>query len=481
MLQDLLSLVNSGGSAVAVRRPPGGPGIARDQLTADIYRLAASVRAAPRTGPDGASVWVSARDPYLMLAATLGCLCADSVAMVDTDGPPGSHDALAAVCPPALVVCDCPESDVARWARARDRPVLSIQAGLASAAQPPQAAREDVALQFFSSGTAGAPKCISIGGAQLLSGIRGVAGRLALTPADTSLGVAPLTHTLGLVTTVLVALASGGAVAFADLRRPGHLAAALAEARPTWCAASPSSHKLMHRMLSSAGVDWPGLRFLRSSAAPITDDLVQQLEDHYRAPVINAYAMTEAPGEIASQSVDHRPRGTVGRPTLCEVEIRTAGTGVGDGAGEIWIRGPNVCSGRPGTVAGWFPTGDIGSVDQAGLLRITGRVNDVINQGGLKTWPPDVEAVARIDPSVEAAVAFPIPHADLGETIGLALVAKPGRAVDRTALRRRLMAELPRHSWPSTIVVCPDIPRSPRGKVQRRSMWRSLPDVRASV
>jgi acyl-coenzyme A synthetase/AMP-(fatty) acid ligase len=92
-----------------------------------------------------------------------------------------------------------------------------------------------------------------------------------------------------------------------------------------------------------------------------------------------------------------------------------------------------------------------------------------------------VEAVALDDPAVTTAVAFPIPHNGLGETVGLAVVPGPGRSVDSGALRRRLMSALPRHAWPGTIVVCADIPKSARGKLQRRVLWRQLPGIRARV
>jgi acyl-CoA synthetase (AMP-forming)/AMP-acid ligase II len=233
------------------------------------------------------------------------------------------------------------------------------------------------------------------------------------------------------------------------------------------------------KLVRDSGRVWPDLRFLRASSAPLPDALVASLEEHYAVPVVNAYVMTEAPGEIASQELHgDRRRGTVGRPTLCEVDIRpesgpaAAGTG-----GEIWIRGPNLASTVAASAGGWLPTGDIGLFDDAGFLRITGRNHDIINQGGLKIWPPDVEAVVLRHPAVGAAVAFPIPHDGLGETVGLAVVPASGRTVDRTEIRRLLMADLPRYAWPSTIVICADIPRSARGKIQRHVLWRALQDV----
>jgi oxalate---CoA ligase len=471
VFEELLTVLGSNGSSAAIRQDRDRGDIARSQLCRDILGTVAGMPSVAGGNVAGDSVWVGARDPYLMLVSTVGCLHSASVALVEPDDPAARYDTLTGVCPPALVVCDQVESSLARWACATGRPVwLADRDPRRAAAGGP--ARTGMVLRFFTSGTTGTPKCVGVDAAQLFAAFQGVAGRLALTPEDTSLGVAPLTHTLGLVTTVLAALASGGSVTFADPRRPREFLTRLSGTRPTWCAASPSAHQIAYKLLSSCGVEWPGLRFLRASSAPPAVDLVRRMEEYYGVPVINAYAMTEAPGEIASQAIDgERRAGTVGRPTLCEVDVRSP-----DGReGEVWVRGPNV------VCDGWLRTGDIGALDGDGFLRLTGRVNDIINHGGLKVWPPDVEAVALDDPAVTTAVAFPIPHHGLGEIVGLAVVAAAGRAVDRGALRRRLMSALPRHACPGTIVVCADIPKSARGKVQRRALWQQLPGIRARV
>jgi acyl-CoA synthetase (AMP-forming)/AMP-acid ligase II len=161
---------------------------------------------------------------------------------------------------------------------------------------------------------------------------------------------------------------------------------------------------------------------------------------------------------------------------LCEVSIRSGAGPVPPGhAGEIWIRGPNVVHADPSAGAqSWLRTGDVGVLDEGGLLQLTGRSDDIINKGGLKVWPPDIEAAALRHPHVSSAVAFPIPHRGLGETIGLALVARNGYSLDRTAVRRLLMSHLPRDQWPSSIVVCDQVPLTPRGKIDRRGLWRLL-------
>jgi acyl-CoA synthetase (AMP-forming)/AMP-acid ligase II len=477
VFDDVLGLLDTAGPGTAIHlSAPQHSAVSRAELIRDIRRFAAADTTA---APAELSTWVAVRDPYLHVVAAIGSLRTGSVALVEPAGPAAAFDRLAELCRPALVVSDVDGCDVVRWARAHDRPVRIVDRTTmpGPANGTPLSARGDARLQFFSSGTTGAPKCLGVGGGQLVAAVRGVGRRLELGTADVSLSLAPLTHTLGFVTTVLVALAAGGSVAFADPTRPREVLATIAAARPTWCAAAPSMHRLLHRIVTGATVDWPALRVVRSSAAPLPDELAGELERTFQVPVLNAYAMTEAPGEVASQGLaEDRVRGTVGRPTLCEVEIRSEGVVVPAGTpGEVWVRGPNVVpresSAGPGS---WQATGDVGVLDEAGLLRLTGRRADIINKGGVKVWPPDVEAAALRHPQVRTAVAFPIPHRGLGETIGLAVVPTEGAVVESGAVRRLLMAQLPRDRWPSSIVVCDQVPLTPRGKVDRRGLWRLL-------
>jgi acyl-CoA synthetase (AMP-forming)/AMP-acid ligase II len=478
MFDELVALIGAGSTA-AIRRAPGEGDVSRSGLIAQAHAVAAHVASAVPTA-ESSCVWVASRDPHTTVAAVLGCLRWHSVAPIAVDDPAVVYDSLATVCPPGLVLCDDPTSAVAAWARRRGRPLQTVGSPLPDGGSPsgPEArSRPGTALVFFTSGTTGTFKRVAVGRDALLAAVRGVGQRLELGPADTSLSIAPLNHVLGLVTSVLVALCAGGAVTFADPRRPRPLVAALPALRPTWCAAAPGAHRLVYTILSGARQPWPGLRLLRTTSAPIAAELEERLEDYYSVPVLSSYAMTEAPGEIASQAPGpYRRRGTVGPPTVCEVEIRAEGRPVAAGdPGEIWIRGPNVVPLADG--AGWFATGDLGSLDEEGHLRLAGRLHDVINQSGFKIWPSDVEGAALAVGAVGSAVAFPIPHDGLGETVGLAVVPRTGQAVDRATLRRELMSRLPRQAWPSTIVVCAEIPVSARGKVQRRALWRQLSEL----
>jgi len=473
VLPGLLELIDRDPASPLIHADAERGAVSYGQLLRDVGAFASGLSGLDRS--TDSSAWVAVHDPYLLLVSVLGTLGHVSCAMVEAGAGPADCEQMAASCPPCLVVCDDPRSPIGAWARARGVPVTGVDlvAG-GPAARPPEGAPEH-SLRFFTSGSTGAPKCVGLSLPRLRAALRGVARTIELGPEDVSLSVTSLAHTLGLVTTVLVAWASGGSVVFADLNRPRQLDAAVSLAGPTWCAASPA---LLRMLLRLAGRDlaWPSLRLLRSASSPLPLELARELEARFRVPVVNAYVMTEAPGEIASQGIDRDRRpGTVGRPTLCQVEIRNAGAEAAAGAsGEVWVRGPNVAV--TADAAGWLRTGDMGILDDAGLLTVTGRRDDVINQGGLKVWPPDLEAVVLEHPNVRAAVAFPIPHEGLGEVIGLVVEPRPGEQVDRAAIRRLLMERVARQKWPRTIVVCDSIPLSRRGKIPRRRMWQLLQD-----
>jgi acyl-CoA synthetase (AMP-forming)/AMP-acid ligase II len=452
--------------------------VPREQLAEAIR--AAGGRVAAAVPAERGLVWAGARDPVLMVTGVLGSLRAASCAPVEVDDREPEYDAASRTAPPDAVVTDDPGSPLAAWARSRDVPVVPLETGeLLGSPAPvhPAPAAEETLLRFFTSGTTGTPRSIPVHPGQLLAALRGVAGRLGLGPDDVSLSLVPLSHVLGLVTTTLTALLSGGGVAYGDLAEPRLLGEVVAAGRPTWCAASPSAHRMLLYAARSLEGDWSSLRFLRTASAPIPTALAAELQEFFAVPLISAYAMTEAPGEIASEGfepADRRP-GSVGRPTLCQVEVRSEALAPVTGAvGEVWIRGPNVL---PAAMAaerdGWFATGDLGVLDD-GFLSLAGRVNDLINQGGIKVSPAEIEAAVLDLPEVSLAAAFPIPHKTLGQAAGLAVVPAPGMTIERNDLRRVLAERLARRKLPATIVICDRIPTNRRGKVVRRTLHEQL-------
>lgn len=472
MADDLLSVLLPGGpsSTAVVDGARAGRAVTRGELLAAIARISAD---AATHADDGRSLWISTSDRAAFVAAATAGLGLAPTALVEVDGPPAAFAQTADVCPPSAVLSDSPGSGAVRWAQAAGVPVVFVTPpGPGPAApDPPSPAMDGIRLQVFTSGTSGPVKCVDVPGPQLRAAVDGVADRLGLGPEDVSLSVAPLTHTLGYVTSVLAAWSRGGGVVLADPTRSAELLGAVTAGRPTWCAAAPGLLWLVGRTTSS--VDWPDLRLVRASAAPMSDELADELEDRFQVPLITAYAMSEAPGEIASQPLTERLRGTVGRPTLCQVRIRA----VEDApdamqGGQVWVRGPNVVERGADGAPAWFATGDLGLMEPSGHLRLTGRVRDMINMGGLKIWPREVEAAALRQPGIVAAAAFAVPHRRMGERVGLAVVPGPGSDLDPPRVRRMLMSQLQREKWPAHVVVCDRIPLTGRGKVDRRRLVR---------
>jgi acyl-CoA synthetase (AMP-forming)/AMP-acid ligase II len=342
----------------------------------------------------------------------------------------------------------------------------------------PAAPRADaVALVLPTSGTTSRPKRVQLSHANLCASARSIAAALALGSADRALIAMPLFHIHGLLMW-LATLSSGGSAACPPAFDPARFAAWLEELRPTWYSAVPTIH---HAVVALAGLDRAsaarvGLRFVRSSSAPLPPRLGAELEALFGAPVIEAYGMTEASHQIASNPLppgERRP-GAVGRPAGAEVSVvDEAGCPLPPGAqGEVAIRGAGVTAGYEGLPAardaeGWLRTGDLGWLDADGYLHLAGRLKELVNRGGEKIAPGEVEEALGAHPAVAEAVVFPVPHPTLGEDVAAAVVLRPGAMVTAQDLRAHVRARLADHKVPGLVRLVERIPTGPTGKFQR--------------
>lgn len=231
------------------------------------------------------------------------------------------------------------------------------------------------------------------------------------------------------------------------------------------------------------------LRLIRSSSAALPPSVMSRLEEVFGVPVIESYGMTEAAHQMASNPLPPRARkpGSVGLAAGPEIAILDDhGHSLARGAtGEIAIRGPNVTSGyvnHPTATAeafthGWFRTGDQGYLDDEGYLFITGRLKEMINRGGEKVAPREIDELLLSYPGVRQAVAFAVPHASLGEDMAAAVVVEAGATVDEAILRDFALQRLPAFKVPTRIVLVPEIPKGVTGKVQRIGMFDRLASV----
>lgn len=341
------------------------------------------------------------------------------------------------------------------------------------------------AFLLHTSGTTGAPKLVPLTHSNICHSVHYIRNAMALGPTDRCLNVMPLFHGLGLVS-LLSTLLSGGSIACAAGFHEDDFFLWLDRLKPTWYTAVPPVHQ---SILAKAGehgdmVARSRLRFIRSAAAPLPPKLMLDLEACFRAPVVEAYGMTEA-FLIGSTPLPPKKRkpGSVGVAMGPDMGvIDNVGRFLGRGeVGEIVVKGPNVMRGYEGEdgekagtfIDGWMRTGDLGHIDGEGYIFIDGRVKEVINRGGEKVTPNEVDNALKEHPAVSEAAAFGVPHGVLGEDVAAAVTLKAGSEASEGDLRLFASERLAPHKVPSRIFFVDALPKGPSGKILRRR----LPDI----
>ncbi len=339
----------------------------------------------------------------------------------------------------------------------------------------------DDALVLHTSGTTSRPKVVPLSTANILASSRHIQASLELTPGDTGLNVMPLFHIHGLIASLLASLQGGAHVVctpgFNALKFFGWVDAV----KPTWYTAVPTMHQaiLARASRNTDIVTSMGLRFARSSSSSLPPSVMRELEASFDCPVIEAYGMTEAAHQMACNPLPPKARkaGTVGIAAGPEIAIMdVAGNIQPQGSsGEIVIRGANVFSSyenNPDANAtaftdGWFRTGDLGLLDTDGYLTISGRLKEIINRGGEKIAPREIDDVLQAHPAIEQIVTFALPHAKLGETVAAVVVLKDGQSATAAELKAYASERLAAFKVPATIIFRDEIPKGATGKLQR--------------
>lgn len=351
------------------------------------------------------------------------------------------------------------------------------------------AAARDLALVLTTSGTTSRPKVVPLTHAALAESARNIARSLALTASDRCFDVMPLFHVHGLVGGALSSLVAGASVICPRGFDAPRFFKAVDALAPTWYTAAPAMHQaIVARAESHRDVlEQRRLRLVRSCSAALSGETREALHRVFRAPVVEAYGMTEASHQISitPQPVAADKAGSVGVACGPRVAIRDPESGALLAAGkmgEIVLQGSTITTGYEAApeanaqtfVDGWFRTGDLGRLDEDGYLFITGRLKEMINRGGEKVSPPEVDHSLLAHPAVAQACAFALPDARLGETVGAAVVLKPQAACDERELREFLAGRLVAFKVPDRIVFVETLPRTPTGKVQRIGMAARL-------
>ncbi len=368
--------------------------------------------------------------------------------------------------------------------------VLRFPAGSAApAAQGGAAEPDDIALVLHTSGTTSRPKIVPLRQSNVCASARNIATTLAFTAQDRGLNIMPLFHIHGLIAGILAPLSAGGQVSCTPGFNALKFFSWMSEARPTWYTAVPTMHQAI---ASRAGrnaevIEANRPRFIRSSSSSMPPQVMKEIEDVFGAPLIEAYGMTEAAHQMASNPLPPRPRypGSVGLAAGPEIAIVD-----GDGEplpageiGEIVIKGDNVLAGYENnetanaeafTKHGWFRTGDQGRLNPEGYLSLTGRLKEIINRGGEKISPREVDEIIMDHPAVAQCVCFGVPHDKLGEEVAAAVVLRDGQHVEEKELRGFLLQHLAPFKVPTRILILDEIPKGATGKLQRIGLAAKL-------
>ena len=402
----------------------------------------------------------------------------------------------------ALVIQRGMESPARAIAAARSIPIIELVPGAlageftlepetpmaGAAAHQGLAQAEDIALVLHTSGTTSRPKIVPLRHINITASAYHIGETLELSPADVCLNIMPLFHIHGLIAAVLSSVASGGAVCCTPGFNAFRFFAQYDAVRPSWYTAVPTMHQaLLGLTARNAEIITRGrLRFIRSSSASLPPQVMTALEAAFDVPVIESYGMTEAAHQMASNPLPPRPHfaGSVGIAAGPDIAIMTDdGRILPQGAlGEIVIRGRNVTAGyennpsanASGFTNGWFRTGDQGTLDEQGYLRLTGRLKEIINRGGEKISPLEVDTILMDHPAVAQVVTFGMPHDKLGEEVAAAVVLREGHELDERTLRDFCGERLAPFKVPRKILFVVEIPKGATGKLQRIGLAEKL-------
>lgn len=403
-----------------------------------------------------------------------------------------------------LIQADMEDSPAREVAQARGVPIIelapeagtagsfSFGGGNATATPGPEgkkfAQQDDVALVLHTSGTTSRPKIVPLTQANLCASAYNIKKTLSLTPDDRCLNVMPLFHIHGLMAAVLSSMLAGASVVCMPGFHVDQFFEGSTRFKPTWYTAVPTIHQaILNRVEAKPELAArAALRFIRSSSSALPPQVMAGLERAFEAPVIEAYGMTEASHQMASNPLPPKTRkpGTVGLAAGPEVAIMDeTGTLLPAGQpGEIVIKGANVTLGYENNPAangsaftdGWFRTGDRGVIDDEGYLSIIGRIKEIVNRGGEKIAPREVDEVFLDHPAVRQATAFALPHPTLGEDLAVAVVLQENSSITEPELRQFAFSRLADYKVPSRVVIVEAIPKGPTGKLQRIGLAQKL-------
>jgi acyl-CoA synthetase (AMP-forming)/AMP-acid ligase II len=350
------------------------------------------------------------------------------------------------------------------------------------------ASTEDEALVLHTSGTTSRPKVVPLLQKNILASARNIAASLELDRADHCLNIMPLFHIHGLIAVLAASMGKGASVCCSAGFNALQFFDLAAQEKISWYSGVPTMHQaiLLRAQRNPDVAKSLGLRFIRSSSASLPPAVFDALNAAFGCPVIEAYGMTEAAHQMTSNPLGkgRQKAGFVGIATNPEVCILDAeGTVQPQGSeGEVSIRGENVTPGYENNDAanassftnGWFRTGDQGYFDADGYLKITGRLKEIINRGGEKISPLEVDNVLMEHPAIQQVVTFAVEDKMLGEDVAAAVVLAEGASLSEAELKEYANAHLAKFKVPKHIRFLDEIPKGATGKLQRIGLAEKL-------
>lgn len=479
----------------ALRRPeapaligPDGEVLTYSELAAGIQAFGAALSALGV--PAGSALGILIPHSLDAAVATIAVECHGAHVALNPSARPEEHrPALERLRPRAIVTVDDYADDALAAAAqhgteviriaGRQRatlPVERIRAGL----PPPFRLPRDIVLVLRSSGTTGTPKFVPLTWQNLKAKAETFATLAGLTSDDRSACTAPLHLAMGLELTLHAPLMLGASAAVPPAEERDRIDRWAARLQPTWLASTPASLRAMVEAARRGGPEAipRSVRFVLCGSSAVPERLRTEAEAALGVPVLSAYGLSEAGLVSIMPPAGPAQPDTVGVPLAGRVAVLGPdGAPLAPGAeGEVAVTGPTVTGGylsEDGVIAPrpeWFPTGDVGRLDVDGMLRITGRSKEMINRGGEKISPYEIENALLAHPDILEAAVYPIPHARLGETAAAAIVLRPGAELAKDGYRAFLARRLARAKLPDPVTPLAALPRSDAGKILRREL-----------
>ena len=349
---------------------------------------------------------------------------------------------------------------------------------LSKSINPENPSPDDIALFLHTSGTTSRPKGVPLTHSNLMTSLNNIVKTYGLSENDTALVVMPLFHVHGLIGVALSSLNSAGTIVIPPRFSASNFWQSQALTKATWYSAVPTIHQILLIRADDDNAPAKSFRFIRSCSASLAPSVFSDLESRFGAPVLEAYGMTEASHQMSSNLLPpgSRAPGTVGVGTGVEIAIMNEqGTLLDVGErGEVVIKGKNVTHGyhnNPEANAeaftnGWFRTGDQGILSGGNVLTLTGRLKELINRGGEKISPLEVDAALIKHPAIAEAVCFGVEDVKYGEIVQAAVVLS-GESSE-SELQAFCSEQLADFKVPDRIYIVQELPRTATGKIQRR-------------